>query len=265
MNIGFIGTGHMASSIALGIDNSDYHFYLNDIIASKALSLSKVLTNSQVATIKEIGDCCDFIFLGIRPTDTTDLLKELSKYPTKAIIISMVAGYKIKEIEKYLNTKIIRILPNTPCLVKEGLTFVTYNKLIEPSDQKRFKSIMYHLGKLEEIDEELINKASVLTSSAPAYLDYFMDALIEAGISLGLKKEDATSYVLQMVKGTVKLCEKMDKSPIELGQEVCSVGGSTIEGVNKLLEYHIYDMMKDACFATYQKNNKMRGEENENL
>ena len=88
-------------------------------------------------------------------------------------------------------------------------------------------------------------------------MDYFIDALIKAGIKQGLNEKDVTNYVLKMIEGTIKLNIASNKSPLELGKEVCSPGGSTIEGVNILLEKNIYKMIEDAYLATLNKNKKI--------
>ena len=93
--------------------------------------------------------------------------------------------------------------------------------------------------------------------SASAYLDYFFDALAQGAISLGLTEEQAKSYVLSMAKGTIALIEETKKDPLVLGKEVCSPGGSTMEGVHVMIENGLYEMMGKAVEATYRKNQKM--------
>ena len=114
------------------------------------------------------------------------------------------------------------------------------------------------MGEAVEVTEDKLNPGGVLTGSAPAYLDYFVDALAEAGVSIGLTKEEATQYVLAMCEGVIALAKESGKSPKRLGEEVCSPGGSTIEGVQVLLERGLYSMEKEASLATYRTNQKMR-------
>ena len=116
---------------------------------------------------------------------------------------------------------------------------------------------MKETGELIEVKEEDINPISVITGSAPAYLDYFIDALIKAGINQGMNEKDVTNYVLKMIEGTIKLNLSSNKTPLELGKEVCSPGSSTIEGVNVLLQKNIYEMVEGAYLATLNKNNKI--------
>lgn len=116
---------------------------------------------------------------------------------------------------------------------------------------------MKETGELIEVKEEDINPISVITGSAPAYLDYFIDALVKAGIHQGLNEKEVTNYVLKMIEGTIKLNLRSNKTPLELGKEVCSPGGSTIEGVNVLIEKNLYKIVEEAFLATLNKNKEM--------
>ena len=117
---------------------------------------------------------------------------------------------------------------------------------------------MKETGELVKVKEDKINAISVVTGSAPAYLDYFIDALIKALEKEGIDKKEATYYALMMSLGTIKLDLESYKSPLELGKEVCSPNGSTIEGVNILLNRDLYAIVEEAFQATLKKNNKMR-------
>lgn len=257
IKIGFIGTGHMGASLALAIkDYPNSLLLLNNRTIAKAENLHKKIKNSEVLSFKQVIEKSQFLFIGVKPIDLKEVLKEIKEINNKSIIISMVAGIELKEIKSIINNPVIRILPNTPVLVKSGLTLVCYSSIDEDIKNK-FINIMKETGELIEVKEEEINPISVITGSAPAYLDYFIDALIKAGINQGLKEKDVTNYVLKMIEGTIKLNMASAKTPLELGKEVCSPGGSTIEGVNILLEKNIYKMVEDAYLATLNKNKKI--------
>ena len=257
LKIGFIGTGHMGASLALVIkDYPNSMLLLNNRTASKAEKLKGQIKNSVVLSFKEVAEQSDILFIGVKPIDFKEVLYEIKKINTKVLIITMVSGITIKEIKEIIDNPIIRIQPNTPCSVKSGVTLVTYSTITD--EQKNlFKNIMKETGELFEIKEEDMNKICVISGSASAYLDYFIDALIKAGVNQGINEKDATNYVLKMVEGTAKLNLASNKSPIELGKEVCSPGGSTIEGVNVLLNQNLYKIVEDACLATLKKNSKM--------
>lgn len=260
MNIGFIGTGHMAASILKALSNNEnYKFFINDIDINKANDIKMNISNEVViCNIEEIFINSSFVFLGVKPKDLTQLLNECKDYINdNNILISMVAGFNINEIIKIVgNKKIIRIMPNTPVIISKGITFCTYNN-VSSNDRKLFNELMNYTGKLYEIDENKMDVVSVLTGSTPAYLDYFIDSLSEFGKELGFSKEESIDYVLQMALGTVLLNMNSNKTPKQLGDEVCSPGGSTIEGVKVLLDKGLYEIVKEAAYASYKKNKKM--------
>ena len=256
MNIGFIGVGHMGSSLALAIkDYQGSYLLLNDAINDKAIELNKKITNSRVASFDEILNECEYIFIGVKPIDADEVFKKING---EATIISMVAGKTIKEIKSLTNNPIIRILPNTPVAVKSGLTLYNYSSDVNDSSLNTFLDFMKETGEVALVDEDKINPISVVTGSAPAYLDYFIDALIKALVKEGISEEAATQYALKMSLGTIKLDLASNKTPLELGKEVCSPGGSTIEGVNVLLDNNLYEAVDKAFRATLKKNNKMK-------
>ncbi|MCR4879562.1 MAG: pyrroline-5-carboxylate reductase [Bacilli bacterium] len=258
MNIGFIGTGHMGASLALAIkDNSSFFLYLNNRNIAKAITLSEKINNSKTVSIEEIVKDCPYIFIGVKPIDIKDVLIRINELKYQGIIISMAAGIEMKEMRKYISNPIIRIMPNTPVLVKSGLTLVNYSSNVNEKMKEDFLLMMKETGDIKEVKEEEINPISVITGSAPAYIDYVIDALIKAAVKEGLDEKEATYYVLKMMEGTIKLDLASNKSPLELGKEVCSPGGSTIEGVNVLIKNNIYDIINRAYLATLNKNKKM--------
>ena len=257
IKIGFIGTGNMGSSLALSIkDFPNSTLLLNNRTISKAENLHQKIRNSEVLSMKEVISQSDYLFIGVNPIETKEVLKEIKNINSKTIIVWMVAGINIKEIKDIINNPVIRILPNTPVSIKSGLTLVCYSS-ISDNQKNIFKNIMKETGELIEVKEEDINPISVITGSAPAYLDYFIDALVKAGIHQGLNEKEVTNYVLKMIEGTIKLNLRSNKTPLELGKEVCSPGGSTIEGVNVLIEKNLYKIVEEAYLATLNKNKEM--------
>ena len=259
MILAFIGTGHMGSSIARALHQQGIHrFLLNNRTKTKAIAIKEEFgADAEVASLEEIAAQADIIFVGVKPTDMDDVLRALPAH--RGIIVSMAAGVSLQEIAEVLpNSRIIRILPNTPVVVGAGITLTTFDGSFTSKEKDAFFSLMSPTGRMIEVGEDKLNPGGVITGSAPAYLDYFIDALAEAGVNMGLGKEEATEYVLHMCRGAIELALSSTKSPRQLGDEVCSPGGSTIEGVKVLLERDLYGLVRDAAKATYQKNKKMR-------
>ena len=258
MKIGFVGTGHMGGSLAVALGGSGADLFLHNRTRSKAEALaSRIGPQAHVATLEEaVG--CDYVLLGVKPKDVEALLADPAWGKVQGVIVSMAAGLSLARLQAMLpKAKLIRILPNTPVAVGEGLTLVCFGEGVDSAVQAEFARLMGSTGRLAVISEDKLDAASVLTGSAPAYLDYFVDALIQAGVQLGLDPMDAQDYVLGMCRGTIALAQASDKSPLALGREVCSPGGSTIEGVQKLLDGGLYETVLKACQATDHKNRHM--------
>ena len=257
IKIGFLGTGNMGSSLALAIKNyPNSILLLNNRTISKAETLHKQIKNSTVNDFDEVIKKSEYLFIGVKPIDLKDVLQKIKNINKNSVIISMVAGITLKEIKEIIDNLIIRILPNTAVSVNSGITLVCYSSISE-KQKETFKNMMKYTGELIEVKEEDINPISVITGSGQAYLNYFIDALIKAGVNQGFDEKEITKYVLKMIEGTIKLNLSSDKSPLELGMEVCSPGGSTIEGVNVLLKNNIYKVVEDEYLATLNKNNKI--------
>ena len=260
ITLGFIGTGHMGASLALAISKDpSYRLLLFNRTIEKAKKLQlEIGERAYLSNVEEIAEESDYIFLGVKPKDMDEALKLLASYRPKGVLVSMAAGINMEELVAYLpHNPWIRIMPNTPVLIGEGMTLVLYHE-VDAKQRSTFECIMALTGTMLEIEEKDMDAASVLTGSAPAYVDFYIDALIEAGVSLGLSKESATQYVLAMSKGAIALALATGKAPKTLGEEVCSPGGSTIEGVKVLEKRGIYEMVKDAAKATFEKNKNMK-------
>ena len=258
ITIGFIGTGHMGGAIAKRLSN--VNILLNNRSANKAQTLAKAIgDNAQVCDPLSLCAKSRFVFLGVKPADMQGLSHTLSTASGEAIFVSMAAGLSLSSLEAlFPGRKLIRIMPNTPVEVGKGITFVSFGNISE-EEKAEFFSLMAPCGQCVEIEESKIDAASVLTGSAPAYLDYFLDALAEAGTKLGLSKEEATAYSLAMAEGAVALAKQSNHTPKELGAAVCSPGGSTIEGVDVLLSHGLYDDLALAAASTYYKNRALGG------
>ncbi len=114
------------------------------------------------------------------------------------------------------------------------------------------------MGTVQEIEEDKMDAYSVISGSSPAFIDYFLNALVEAGQSIGLSKDESTKAVLATTEGSVALAKASSYSLKALCEQVCSPGGSTIEGVRALINYKIEDAISEAVHASFKKNKHMK-------
>jgi pyrroline-5-carboxylate reductase len=187
-----------------------------------------------------------------------DVLYPIQNYLSerKPLIISMAAGLTIEKIESFCGTSlpVIRIMPNTPVCVGKGMIPYCCNRLVS---QKAIENVINDLqfaGKMDQLDEHLIDAATALSGSGPAYMYLFLEALTEGAVSCGLPKEKALEYATITMAGAAEMVATSSSDPEALRKAVCSPGGSTIEGI-KALENHDFCTAVKACvLAAYQKN-----------
>ncbi len=233
--IGFIGCGNMGGTLAIAAAKTENEIYLSDL-SDKLLSFAKE-TGGKVSDNNEIAKECGLIFLGVKPQVLSkvietikDVLKERKNH---FVLVSMAAGVEISSITNMLGFEcpIVRIMPNTPAQVEEGMILYCKNSLVEEKDVEIFLNSMAFAGKCDYIDESFIDAASAVSGCGPAFVYMFIEALADGGVKCGLTREKAIKYAAQTVLGAGKMVLETKRHPEELKDAVCSPAGSTIEGV----------------------------------
>lgn len=239
MKIGFIGGGNMAGAIANGVVASGLCEKKNICICDiNAESLKKY--DKEIVTSQDNKDAlsCDYIVLAVKPFILPKVLEELSSHNTDGkVFISIVAGVTVKEIKSILgeSAKVIRVMPNTPAQVGEGMTVIAKpdNKVSE-EELSGVKKIFDAVGKTEIMAESMLNVVTGVSGSSPAYVFMLIEAMADAGVSGGIPREIAYKLAAQSVLGSAKMVLETDKHPAELKDMVCSPKGTTIEAVAEL-------------------------------
>lgn len=258
MKIGFIGCGNMGSALARAICRiSDTKVYISDHNREKAENFAKE-TGAQISNNESIASDCDFVFLAVKPAQFSTVVPPLrplfSKNPD-SVIVTMAAGLTLDRVGGYIGKshKIIRIMPNTPVAVGRGMITWCKNELVNEADAENFKKIMASAGRLDAIDEPLIDAASALSGCGPAFVYMFAEALADGAVQCGLPREKANIYAAETLKGAAEMLLKSGKHPGLLKDEVCSPGGSTIEGVHALEEVAFRADTANAIIKSYEK------------
>lgn len=257
--IGFIGGGKMATAIMKGIINS--HLYSSDdIIVSdrneEALNLLK--NNYDVQTTihnMEVVKKSKILLFAVKPFVLRDVLNEIKPFITKEhIILSIAAGISINTIEEIVGEiPVIRIMPNTPALVNEGMSAIckgTYaNKEVSQIAVKIFNSV----GKVVETDEKYIDIITAISGSGPAFYYYIINEIAKAGEKLGLDYETCLKLSAQTAIGSGKMVLNSNTNPEQLIINVTTPGGCTAVGNEILKENKISNILFDTIEKTAQK------------
>ena len=262
--LGFIGTGNMGGALAQAVCRAadPKRVLLSNRTRAKAEALAERL-GCAVGSNEDVAAQCKYIFLGVKPqmmADTLAPLQELLRArQDRFILVSMAAGLAMEKIVALAggDYPVIRIMPNTPCAVGAGLTNYTASAAVSREELEQFLRYMSASGTLDPLDESLIEAATAIAGCGGAYILQIMEGLADGGVACGLPRAKALLYAAQMIEGTGRLALETGLHPGVLKDQVCSPGGSTIQGVRVLEERGVRGAMMDAVIAAWQRGKQL--------
>lgn len=202
----------------------------------------------------------DLVILAIKPQDLPAVFRQLHRElkPGQAAL-SIVAGAKMATLSKGLgHSAVIRVMPNTPAQIGHGMSLWTCSTEVGQAKRDVTQSILGTIGREIYVeDEKYLDMATALSASGPAYVFLFIEALIDAGVYVGLPRDMARILALQTVYGSARLVMDTGKHPAELKDMVVSPGGTTAEGLQVLERGGVPAAVVDAVNAAYQKSIKL--------
>lgn len=257
-NIGFIGSGKMAGAIIKGVIKSGFALEEN-ILATKSNpenleETSKKLGVKIILDNKELVKNSDVIFLAVKPNQAQGVLEEIKEFVTSdKLIVSVLAGVTTFFIETNLgnNPRVIRVMPNTPVLVSEGMSGICGGKFVQAEDLEFVQGMLSTIGKCVVVDESQIDIVTAISGSGPAFFYKVINDIARAGEKLGLDYEKSLLLSIQTAIGSAKMAEKRDISMEELISNVATKGGCTRVGVDVMEKFDtekiFYDVIKDTA------------------
>ena len=257
--IGFIGMGNMGYAILKGLlklyRTEDILF--TDVNKERMHFVKEKTGVDYVETNAECANQSQIVVLAVKPQYYTGVLKNI-KYAVKPeqIVISIAPGITIESLKKSLgeDRRIVRAMPNTPALLGEGMTGVTYERaLFSEEEEKEIREFFGSFGRMEYVEEHLMSAVVCASGSSPAYVYMFIEALADSAVRYGLPRDKAYFFAAQAVKGAADMVLETGKHPGELKDEVCSPAGTTIAGVAALEEYGFRNAVLKANEACYRK------------
>ena len=228
--LGFIGCGNMAKAIINGLLDSH-------LLKAEDMYISTPSINQPYKGINFTNDnqgvlsTCEYVVLAIKPQIFKEISGDLADNNCKCII-SIMAGVNTKTIAKACNcSQVIRIMPNTPCSIGEGVSAITsYNADEDSNDfvERIFKTI----SKIVRVDEKYFDAVTSISGSGPAYVYYFIKAMIDGGVKGGLSFEQSKELTIATMIGASKMVANSSENLDALIQKVCSKGGTTIQAID---------------------------------
>ena len=247
--IGFIGGGKMASAILGGIVKSGFinpeNIYVFDVNPQAQAQLQKDFNINLAENIEVLAKQVDTILIATKPFVIKEVLIELKNKCDNKLIISILAGVKIATIASELpNSRIIRVMPNTPALLKEGMCAICKGNSAQDEDLNFTNELLKNIGKTTIVDEAVIDTVTAVSGSGPAFYYYIINQIAKAGEKLGLDYDTALLLSAQTALGAAKMIMETNLTPQELITAVTTPGGCTAEG-NKVLENSNIDEILD--------------------
>lgn len=242
MKIAIIGLGRMGSALLKGIMNAGIA-KAEDIIASDPL-LTEEESNLDFYGIRTTRDnllairTADLIILAVKPQLFPSLAASYAGEIKDKLIVSIIAGLSIAKLSKELGAarRIIRVMPNTPALINEGISALAASPTVKEEEMALVKKIFQSLGEVVEVEEDLMDGVTGLSGSGPAYVYLMIEALTDGGVLTGLSRDLALKLATWTVQGAAKMVLETGRHPGELKDMVTSPAGTTIRGLELLEE-----------------------------
>lgn len=263
MKVGFIGCGNMATAIINGITSNNVingeDVYAFDIYAPATEKLKKNLNINVCNCEKNVVSSSDIIFLAVKPNIQASVLNTIDGEIGDKLLISIAAGKTIDFIESNLKckAKIVRVMPNINAKVSEAISAYCFNDLVNDEDKNNVELLLNGIGKVLCLDESFFPLFGVIGGCGPAFAYMFIDAMARAGVKNGMKKNDALMIAAQTVLGSAKMILESDEHPWQLIDNVCSPGGTTIEGVTSLQADGFESAIHNAVDKALDKDKKL--------
>ena len=259
MKYGFIGCGNMGGAIARALSIST-----KDIALADRSGKGKVLAQQLGITYSDNGSIaanCDRIFLGVKPHMMKDCLAKIQDTlaEKKPLLITMAAGLEVQQIEQFAGVRlpVIRIMPNTPTALGKGVIQYCCNDLVDGAVLTDWLADKAPCGLLDPLDEHLIDAASAVSGSGPAYMYVFLEALADGAVACGVPRAKAYEYAAMTMIGSAEMYLQSKIHPGALKDAVCSPGGSTIAGLRAMEAGGFRSAAMEGVIATFKRNKEL--------
>ena len=263
--IGMIGTGNMGSAILRGIVDAEY-VKASQIIAYDASGRRTREVEEDIPGITIARDCrevaarADMIIIAVKPIYVKEVIDEMKPELNGRAVVSIAAGWTVQMLEDALagsGATYLRVMPNTPALVGEGMTALCDESTLSQEDFDYAKGIFDAVGKTRILPERLFDGVVAISGSSPAYVYMMIEAMADAGVKEGIPRTYAYEMAAQSVLGSALMVLSTGTHPAALKDAVCSPGGTTIEAVEELERKGFRAAIMDAMKVCAEKNRQM--------
>ena len=260
LRIGFLGAGKMATALAQGWIHAGLtaceHISASDPVAAAREHFSKTIGPVTFTSNPRVVAKSNVVLLAVKPQNMPELLSEIrSEVQPQHLLISIAAGITIKQIADAVGTdkRIIRVMPNTPCLVNASASAFAASSQATAADVQVTQNLLNSVGRAVQVQEKLLDAVTGLSGSGPAFVAVMIEALSDGGVRMGLPRDLATMLAAQTVLGSAKLLLETGLHPGQLKDMVASPGGTTIAGLHALESGGVRAALMDAVEAATRR------------
>ena len=261
--IGFIGGGAMCEAMIGGLLHKGLlkpeQITVNDVASSRLTLLQQQYAVKTTDSATKVAGESEILFLTVKPQVMATVLSNIGKVvPKKTIVVSIAAGIKIATMEKYLlGVPVIRVMPNTPVAVGEGMSAVARGTHANEKTAQLISEMFAAVGRSVVVEESMMDAVTGLSGSGPAFFFLMLDALSDAGVRVGFSRQNALLLSAQTMLGAAKMVLETGEHPGKLKDMVTSPGGTAITGVHMLETHSIRASLIEAVVAATARSRDM--------
>lgn len=264
MKFGFIGAGNMVSAIVKGMVGANYQgsdLYLTSKSVTSAATLAEACGANVCQSASEVIAASDVVVLGVKPHILAEIVPKLQRdfVAKMPLVVSIAAGKTLDYLADLLpqNTAIIRVMPNINAKIGASCTGICCNAVVTKEQKQLVKDLFATIGTVHEIEESQFSIFSVMGGASVAFAYLYMDALARAALKAGMPKKHALAIAAETVQGSASMLLESGEQPWPLIDQVCSPGGTTIEGVTTLQSHGFEAAITAAFDAVLEKDHKI--------
>jgi pyrroline-5-carboxylate reductase len=255
-----IGAGMMGGAIIKSLVKGNYQGKITvaDFLVEKLKEFEQ-LGVKVTSDNKKAADWADIIFLVVKPGDMEKVLSEISKEISGKIIISVAATVPLKFLKKQaVNCKVVRIMPNLCVLVQASYTAFCCDETVSAEQKQKIKTLLDMMGMCQEVDEKYMDAITAVSGSGPGYISVILEAIVYAGLKVGLPRNVALASAAQTMMGTAKLVIDLKEEPAKIKDMTTTPGGTTIEAIYQVEDSQIRPALMRAIEEATKKSQTIR-------
>lgn len=255
--LGVIGCGKMAYALMQGIKRDKSQMFATVYCTDIDRGRMELFNNEFDATIEELQELVkksSLVVLAVKPQQVWQVLQQVEgSWRPGTLLVSIAAGIKTADLEHAVPAfvPVVRVMPNTPCLVGSGVCAVAGGSRTRWQDVEQVRNLLASMGNALVLDEKYMDAVTAVSGSGPAYAYLVIEAFINAGVNVGLDAALSKRLVLDTLRGSIDMIEQNHEHPAALREQVCSPAGTTIAGVRQLEQNGLRKAFFDAVEKAY--------------